>query len=157
MLVNHPEDWKEISEQIEEEERRKKRKRKLIIIPSVLAGAVLTILFFTLWLPAIKASIANNAKPDFGLVMETTAGERVESNGTYIWAWSGIVENKGGSGGYCRITLKIHGKNQYFAEYDRSFNYETGFVISGGRAGYSFLINDDLNGLTSYSLDITNK
>lgn len=154
MLVEHPEDWKEISEQIEEEERRKKRKRKLIIIPSVLAGAVLTILFFTLWLPSIISSANSPKEPKFGLVMETTAGERVQSGDQYLWAWAGVVENSGNYGGYCRVTLKTFED----ASNNGTFVYDTGFIISGGRASYSFLIQSIVvSNVTSYSLDIATR
>lgn len=156
MLVEHPEDWKEITEKIEEEERKKKKIRKLIIIPSIIVGGVGLILFFSIGLPNIIASVsrsaaenARNENYSFKLLIETTGGELVRTEVGSYWAWSGVVENVGKKEAYCTVNIYAYGINQ---EQTGSFSYKTGLVCSGGKASYAIAQEAFDGWVASYSI-----
>lgn len=149
--IEHPEDWKEITQQIEEEERKKKRKRKLIIIPSVIAGTVALTLFFTLGLPAIinAASRAANKKPaEIVLVNETIAGESVydEYNNQWLVAWSGTVKNVSDKSKHALV--EVHAK--YSNNEWKVHSYTTGLIMPGGLGGYAIMAQEQMTPIESF-------
>lgn len=130
MLVEHPEDWKEITEQIEAEDAKKRRKWKIIVPLIILAiGPAFYGLFCAIYygVPAIM----NANKDDETVFKVYEGGELQEAHAwdltTNSWniSFSGFIQNTGKQRHKAEVTIILVYEN---ADDNRYFTVITEYV-----------------------------
>ena len=152
MNIEHPEDMKKITEEMEAEEATKKRKRKIVLLITIPAAVVGMAFFIGFGVPAIINGIgrAANQKPaEFSIVQENVTGEYSVVGNTYNAIWSGIVENRTDTAMQAYVVVNVEG----YQKQNASFDCTTNFAMPHGRATYSILAALDFPP-ASYSISV---